>query len=73
MQYDSYNLEIEENEMDEEVRKPEIEQSKQKTPVARPMENPHPMEGVTHFEHRTLRNNEVKREDLEDWKAEILA
>ena len=31
------------------------------------------MEGVVQSEHCTLRSNEVKKEDLEDWKAQILA
>ena len=69
MQYDPCNPEIEENEIDEEV----LEQLKQKTPMARPMENPHHVEGVAHSEHRTPKNNEVKKEDLEDWKVQILA
>ena len=69
MQYDPCNPKIEENEMDEEVRRPEMEQPKQQTPVARPMEIPHPVEGVARSEHHTPRNNEVKREDLKDWKA----
>ena len=69
MQYDPYNPKIEENEIDEEV----LEQTKQKTLMARPMENPHYVEGVTQSEHCTLRSNEVKNEDLEDWKAQILA
>ena len=64
MQYDPYNPEIEENEMDEEV----LEQLKQKTPVAKPMENPHHVEGATRSEHCTPRNNEVKKEDLDDWR-----
>ena len=55
-----------ENEMDEEVYKPKTEQPKQKTPTARPIEIPYPVEGVAHSEHRTPRNNETKREDLED-------
>ena len=41
------------------------------TLVARPMEIPHPVEeeaGVAHSEHRTPKRNEVKIEDLEDWK-----
>ena len=58
--------------MDEEVHRPEMEQSKQKTPIARPMEIL-PVEGVARSEHRTPRNNEVKREYLEDQKAQILA
>ena len=65
MQYDPCNPEIEGNEMDDEV----LEEPKQKTPVARPMENPHHVEGVAHSEHRTPKSNEVKKEDLEDWKA----
>ena len=40
MQYDPCNPEIEENEIDEEV----LEQPKQKTLVARPMENPRHVE-----------------------------
>ena len=60
---------IEENEIDENV----LEQPKQKTPVARPVENPHHVEGVARSEHCTPKSNEVKKEDLEDWKAQILA
>ena len=30
------------------------------------------MERVARFAHHTLISNEVKREDLEDWKAQIL-
>ena len=41
--------------------------------MARPMEIPHHVEGITRSEHRIPKNNEVKREDLEDWKAHILA
>ena len=69
MQYDPCNPEIEDNEIDEEV----LEQPKQKTPVARPVENPHHVEREARFKHHTPKNNEVKREDLEDWKAQILA
>ena len=68
MQYDPCKPEIKENEIDEEV----LEQLKQKTLVARPMENPHNMERVAHSEHRTLKSNEVNKEDLDDWKAQIL-
>ena len=42
MQYDPCNPEIKENEMDDEVMEP----PKQRTPVARPVENPHNMDGV---------------------------
>ena len=69
MQYDPCNLEIEENEVDEEV----LAQPKQKTSVARPVENPHHVEGVARSEHCTLRSNEVKKGELEDQKAQILA
>ena len=69
MQYDPCNPEIEENEMDDEVMEPQ----KQKTPVARPVENPHNVEGVARSKHYTPRSNKVKNEDLEDWKAQILA
>ena len=69
MQYDPCNLKIEENEMDDEVMEP----LKQKTPVVRPVENSHHMDGATLSEHCTPRSNEVKKEDLEDWKAQILA
>ena len=65
MQYDPCNLEIKENEIDEEV----LEQPKQKTPVARPVKNPRHLEAVARSEHCTPRSNEVKKEDLEDWKA----
>ena len=73
MQYDPCNPKIEENEMDEEARRLKMEQSKHKTPVARPIEILHHVEGVAHSEHCTPRSNEVKREDLQDWKAQILA
>ena len=69
MQYDPCNLEIKENEIDEEV----LEQPKQKTQVARPMENPHHVEREACSEHHTPKSNEVKKEDLKDWKAQILA
>ena len=69
MQYDPCNLEIEENEIDDEIHRPEMEQLKQKTLVARPMEIPHHVEGVARSEHRTPKSNKVKREDLKDWKA----
>ena len=62
MQYDPCNPEIEENEIDEEV----LEQPKQKTPMARPIENPHHVEREARSEHHTLKSNEVKKEDLED-------
>ena len=62
MQYDPCYLEIEENGIDEEV----LEQPKQKTPVARPVENPCHVEGVARSEHCIPRSNEVKKEDLED-------
>ena len=68
MQYDPRNPKIKENEIDEEV----LEQLKQKSPMARPVENPRHMEGVTRSEHCTPRSNKVKKEDLEDWKAQIL-
>ena len=44
-----------------------------KTPVARPVENPHNVDGVARSEHCTPKSNEVKKEDLEDWKVQILA
>ena len=69
MQYDPCKLEIKENEMDEEV----LEQSKQKTPVVRSVEKPCQVEEVARLEHCTSRNNEVNKEDLEDWKVQILA
>ena len=69
MQYDPCNPDIEENEIDQEV----LEQPKQKTLVARPIENPHYVEGAARSKHCTPRSNEVKKEDLEDWKAQILA
>ena len=62
MQYDPCNPEIEKNEMDDEV----MELPKQKTLVARPMENAHHVEGVAHSEHCTPKSNEVKKKDLED-------
>ena len=42
MQYDPCNPKIEENKMEDKV----METSKQKTPVARPVENPHNVDGV---------------------------
>ena len=69
MQYDPCNPEFEENEIDDEV----LEQSNQKTPVAKPVENPCHVERATRSEHCTPRNNEVKKEDQEHWKAQILA
>ena len=69
MQYDPCNPEIEENKIDEEV----LEQPKQKTLVARPVENPCHVEEVARSEHCTPKSNEVKKEDLENWKAQILA
>ena len=69
MQYDPRNPEIKDNEIDEEV----LEQSKQKTPVARPMENPLHVEEMAQSKDCTLKSNEVKKEDLKEWKAHILA
>ena len=69
MQYDPCNSEIEENEIYDEVMEP----LKQKTQVARPVENPHNVDEAVWSEHYTLRSNEVKKEDLEDWKVQILA
>ena len=57
MQYDLCNSEIEENEMDEEV----LEQPKQKTLVARPVENPRRVDGAARSKHCTPRSNEVKK------------
>ena len=71
MQYDPCNPEIEENEVDEEVHRPEVEQPRQKTLVARPVEVPNPVEGVARSEHRTPKSNEVTLEDLEDWKQQM--
>ena len=39
----------------------------------RPVENPRHVEGVARSEHCTLKSNEVKKEDLEEWKSQILA
>ena len=72
MQYDPCNPEIEENKTYEVDHRPEVERPKQKTPVARPFEIPHPVE-VAHYEHRTLKSKEVQLEDLEDWKQQIMA
>ena len=41
--------------------------------MARPVEIPHPVEGVAHSEHRTPKSNKIKLEDLEDWKQQIMA
>ena len=68
MQYDPCNPEIEENKVDEELHRPRVEHPKHKTLVARPMEIPHLMEGVACSENNTPKSNEVKLEDLEDWK-----
>ena len=62
MQYDLCNPEIEENELDDEVMEP----PKQNTPVAKPVENPHHVEGIARSEHCTLKSGEVRKEDLED-------
>ena len=69
MQYDPCNPEIEENELDEEVMEP----PKQKTPVAKPVENPHYVERVARSEDCTPESNEVRKEDSDYWKAQILA
>ena len=37
------------------------------------MENPHHLEGMARSEHCTLKSSKVNKEDLEDWKAQILA
>ena len=73
MQYDPCNPEIKENEVDEEVHRPEVEQPRQKTPLARLVEIPHPVERMAHSEHHMLKSNEVKLEDLEDQKQQIMA
>ena len=62
IQYDPCNLEIEENELDDEVMEP----TKQKTLVARPVENLHHTDEVVRSEHCTPKSNEVRKEDLED-------
>ena len=36
------------------------------------MENPHHVKRVACSEHHVSKSNEVKREDLEDWKVKIL-
>ena len=54
---------------DDEVMEP----PKQKTPVARPVENPHNVDGAVQSEHCTRRSNKVRKKDLEDWKVQILA
>ena len=41
--------------------------------MARLVEVPHNVERVVRSEHRTPRSNEVKLEDLEDWKQQIMA
>ena len=68
MQYDPCNLETEENEMRDEVMEP----PKQKTPMARPVENPRHVNGAVRSEHCTPRSKKVRKEDLEDWKVQIL-
>ena len=55
--------------MDDEV----MESPKQKTPMARLVENPHHVDEAARLEHCTPKSNEVKKEDLEDWKVQILA
>ena len=75
MQYDPCYPEIEEKEMYDEVRRPEMDQSRQKTPMAKPMEIPLLVDGeagMARFEHRTPKSNEVKLEDIEDWKQQIM-
>ena len=62
MQYDPFNLEIKENEMDDEVMEP----PKQKTLVMRPVENPHHVDGAARSKHCTPKSNEVRKKDLED-------
>ena len=37
-----------------------------------PVEIPHLVEGMVHSEHCTPKSNEVKLEDLEDWKQQIM-
>ena len=69
MHYDPCNPKIDENELDDEVMEP----PKQKTLMAKPVGNPHYVEGMAQSEHCTPKSNEVKKEDLEDWKAQILA
>ena len=69
MQYDPCNPEIKENEIDDEVMEP----SKQKTSVARLVDSSHNVDGAARSKHCTPRSNEVKKKDLEDWKAQILA
>ena len=41
--------------------------------MARPEKNAHHVDGAARSEHYTPRSNEVRKEDLEDWKAQILA
>ena len=69
MQYDPCNPEIKDNVLDDEVMEP----PKQKTSVAKPVENPHHVERMARSEHCTPKIGEVRKEDLEDWKAQILA
>ena len=49
MQYDPCNPEIEENELDDEIMEP----PKRKTLVARPVENPHHVDGMARSKHCT--------------------
>ena len=37
------------------------------------MGNPHNVDGAARSEHYTPRSNEVRKDDLEDWKVQILA
>ena len=55
--------------MDDEVMEP----PKHKTPVSRPVEDPHHVDGAVRSGHYTPKTSEVKKEDLEDWKAQIMA
>ena len=41
--------------------------------MAKPVENPHHVDGAARSEHCTPKSNEVRKEDLEDGKAQILA
>ena len=67
MQYDPCNPEIEENELDDEVMEP----LKHKTLVARLVEDPHHVDGAARSKHCTSKSNEVRKEDLEGWKAQL--
>ena len=63
---DPCNQEMEENEVEEEVNRREVEQPRQRTPMVRLVEIPRLVKEATWSENHSIRNNELKTEDLED-------